>query len=238
VEHHPHRNYVMQWNLNVQRQLAPSLTAVVGYVGSHGVHQAFRADDGNIVLPTLTSAGYLWPNAVGDGKLINTNANVGAHPIPELAGKFPHTTHSKSGVKKQMSHGLQIQGSYTWGKSMDNNSGVIAGDNIWKWDRQPPVVRFEAEPCGVRLQCPPGAGRQCKLADPYDQICPHRFGLGRSMVGNSGGILKVSDGPPFTPTFGTGGGDPLGLNSTDPWAFPDRPVGSRLLIAGKPWESE
>ena len=34
IEHQPHRNYVMQWNLNVQRELAPSLTAVVGYVGS------------------------------------------------------------------------------------------------------------------------------------------------------------------------------------------------------------
>ena len=53
VEHQPHRNYVMQWNLNVQRELAPNLTAVVGYVGSRGVHQPFRADDVNVVLPTL-----------------------------------------------------------------------------------------------------------------------------------------------------------------------------------------
>jgi hypothetical protein len=34
-----------------------------------------------------------------------------------------------------------------------------------------------------------------------------------------GAIFKANDGPPFTPTFGTDG-DPLGIGSTDPWAFP------------------
>src|SRR5260370_23676432 len=87
VEPHPHRNYVMQWNLNVQHQLGPSLTAMVGYVGSHGVHQALRTDDSRIILPTKTSAGYLWPVAVDKstdppspgpgGTLNNTNPNVG-----------------------------------------------------------------------------------------------------------------------------------------------------------------
>src|SRR4029077_20603828 len=58
VEHQPPRNYVMQWNFNVQRELAPNLTMVVGYAGSHGVHQALRVDDANIVFPVkLTSAG-------------------------------------------------------------------------------------------------------------------------------------------------------------------------------------
>jgi hypothetical protein len=37
-----------------------------------------------------------------------------------------------------------------------------------------------------------------------------------------GGILKLSDGPPFTPLFGTTGGDPLGIGDSDPWAFPNR----------------
>src|SRR6266403_1992486 len=57
----PKRNYVMQWNLNVQQQLTPSLAAMVAYVGSRGVHQPFRVDDANLTLPTKTPAGYLWP---------------------------------------------------------------------------------------------------------------------------------------------------------------------------------
>src|SRR6267154_2776927 len=57
----PKRTYVMQWNLNLQQQLTPSLAAMVAYVGSRGVHQPFRVDDANLVIPTKTAAGYVWP---------------------------------------------------------------------------------------------------------------------------------------------------------------------------------
>ena len=56
IQDNPSRSYVMQWNLNVQRQLTPDLTASVAYVGSAGVHLPFHMDDGNMVLPTATSA--------------------------------------------------------------------------------------------------------------------------------------------------------------------------------------
>ena len=49
---HPRRNYVMQWNLMIQRELAKDVSAMVGYVGSRGVHQPFRVEDVDIVLPT------------------------------------------------------------------------------------------------------------------------------------------------------------------------------------------
>jgi hypothetical protein len=51
-----------------------------------------------------------------------------------------------------------------------------------------------------------------------------------------GGIYKVSDGVPFTATWGTNG-DPQGLNSGDPWAFPDRLTGpgcATLINPGNP----
>src|SRR5205823_6829390 len=51
----PKRNYVTQWNLNVQYQLTPSLAAMVAYVGSRGLHQPFRVDDADMALPTVTS---------------------------------------------------------------------------------------------------------------------------------------------------------------------------------------
>src|SRR6202043_3858571 len=61
VETHPHRNYVEEWNLNVQRQISSTLSLMLGYVGSHGVHNLIRGDDGNMTLPTQTSAGLLFP---------------------------------------------------------------------------------------------------------------------------------------------------------------------------------
>jgi hypothetical protein len=61
VEANPKRNYVLEWNLNVQRQVTSDLTVTLGYVGNHGIHMLTRGDDGNMTLPTLTSAGYLFP---------------------------------------------------------------------------------------------------------------------------------------------------------------------------------
>ena len=55
----------MIWNLNIQHQLTPSTTLMVGYVGNHGVHMLYREDDANIVLPTATPQGYFWPYAGG-----------------------------------------------------------------------------------------------------------------------------------------------------------------------------
>ena len=51
-----------------------------------------------------------------------------------------------------------------------------------------------------------------------------------------GGIYKANDGVPFTPTFGTDG-DPQGLNSSDPWDFPNRLIGPgcrELVNPGNP----
>jgi len=44
----------MQWNLTLQFLLAKDTDLRVGYVGSRGIHQPFRVEDADIVLPTLT----------------------------------------------------------------------------------------------------------------------------------------------------------------------------------------
>jgi hypothetical protein len=49
-------------------------------------------------------------------------------------------------------------------------------------------------------------------------------------------VLKTNTGVPFTATFGTDG-DPLGLNSSDPWDYPNRlggPGCSSLVNPGNP----
>ena len=55
VDSNAKRNYVMQWNLNVQQEITPTLAAMIAYVGSRGVHQPFRADETNIVLPVANT---------------------------------------------------------------------------------------------------------------------------------------------------------------------------------------
>jgi hypothetical protein len=232
VEHHPHRNYVMQWNLNVQHQVTPSLTAMVGYVGSHGVHQAFRADDANVVLPTPTSAGYLWPNPVGSGTLINSNPNVGGIRFLNWPGSSSYDA-LQIGVQKRMSHGLQIQGSYTWGKSIDNNSGVIAGDTFGNGIGS--LSWFDLKLS--RAVSDYNVGRVLVINTSWQLPTSKSASPIVGFVANGwelGGILKLNDGPPITPTFGTSGGDPLGIGSTDPWAFPNRLTGTGCTSLNNP----
>jgi hypothetical protein len=257
VEPHPHRNYVMQWNLNVQREFA-GLTVQVGYVGSHGVHSAFRADDANMILPTRTSAGYLWPHLDILGNvytpqcnqtdpngsdpsscvapsLVNSNANVGAVRYLSWPGTSSYNA-LQIGVLKRMSHGLQIQGSYTWGKSLDNNSGVVAGDTFGNGIGSLPWFDMKLN----RAVSDYNVGRTLVINSSWliPGVKTSSSVLGWAANGwEFGTIFKANDGPPFTPTFGTDG-DPLGIGSTDPWDFPDRlrtPGCSSLVNPGNPY---
>lgn len=121
-EFNPHRNYVMQWNLTVQREIAKDLSAIVGYIGSRGVHQPFRVDDADMVLPKLTPQGYLFPL---NGTTLNPNFGT-IHGLWWNAHSYYDAL--ELGVTKRMSHGVQLQGSFTWGKSLDNASGSGAPD--------------------------------------------------------------------------------------------------------------
>jgi hypothetical protein len=232
VEQNPHRSYVMQWNLNVQHELTPSLTAMVGYVGSRGRHLPFRVDDVDIVLPTLTSAGYLWPSPVGSGKTLNPN-------FGQICALYYKATSAYDALQleivKRMSHGLQLQTSYTWGKSIDTSSASVAGDTNSNGISSPYAfdARLTRGPSDYNI------GRILVINGIWQVpgVTSRSEPVSRLVNGwQLGAIYKAEDGTPFTPTFGTDG-DPLGLNNSDPWDFPNRltsPGCSSLINPGNP----
>jgi hypothetical protein len=252
IENAPHRNYVMQWNMNVQRALTPSLTATLGYVGSRGVHMPYRTDDLDMVLPTKTSAGYLWPcgpNGKGDpcgvgflptGTQLSPVSSVPLNPkFGSMRGMLyqgmSYYNALQAQVVKNMSHGVQIQGAFTWAKSMDTASATLAGDQF---------------------------GNSIQSLDWFDQSTSRGlsdFNVGRTLVVNAiwevpglkssmqaanwatngwqiGGIYKASDGIPFTATFGSSG-DVLGKRSSNTFDYPNRLTGgdcNTLVNPGNP----
>jgi hypothetical protein len=232
VERNPHRNYVMQWNLNVQHELTPNLAVLIGYAGSHGVHQPFRTDDADLVLPTLTSAGYVWPRPIGSGTVLNPNASS----IRFLNwGGSSFFDALEVGITKKMSHGLQFQSSFTWGKSIDDDSGVIAGDTFS--NAFPSPYWFDLRT--VRALSDYNVPRTLVISGAWQVPSPKSASGPVAWATNGwqlGAVLKANDGVPITPTFGTDG-DPLGLKSSDPWAFPDRLAGpgcATLINPGNP----
>ena len=232
VEQHPPRSYVMQWNLNVQSELAPNLVATVGYVGSRGVHQPLHFNDIDIVLPTETPYGYLFPSPVGNGTRLNQNfGNIEGI----LYGASSFYDALEVGVQKKMGHGVQLQGSFTWGKGIDTGSGTTAGDEYTNGLSSLPWYDLKS----VRGLSDFNVGRTLVIEGTWLVPSPKSFSGPAAWVTNGwelGAIYKVSDGTPFTATFGTNG-DPQGLNSSDPWAFPNRLTGpgcNSLVNPGNP----
>jgi hypothetical protein len=214
IQPNPSRNYVMEWNLNLEHQVARDLTVTAGYVGTRGIHQPFRSDDVNTVLPTVTAQGLTWPSPHNSGTKLNPN-------VGQIAALW-WTGHSyynglELGAVKRMSHGLQAQSSFTYSKAIDDGSASLAGD-----------------PFGNSIS-------GLFYFSEASRRGPADFNIGKNFVQNMiwtvpaakslhgpvgwaangwelGGIFQASDGLPFTPLMG---GDILGLKNTAPYDVPN-----------------
>jgi hypothetical protein len=223
IEFNPPRNYMMIWNLNIQQQITSSMSASVGYVGHHGVHMYNREDDFNSVQPTQTSIGLLFP--IGAPLL---NPKVG-----EIRGGYWGGTSLYDALQasftKSFSHGVQAKASYTWAKGFDTGSATAIGDPFTNSIASP----FNFWP-GRRGLSDYDIAHTFVLNYIWDLPTPKNWGgVTSHLLGGweVGGIFTAESGQPFTPLIG---GDPLGLNSADPWAFPNVTPGCQTTNPGNP----
>jgi hypothetical protein len=111
--------YVESYNLNLQQVLPHSMVMQLGYIGSEGKHLRIQRNLNQYLYPAATAA----------------------RPIPTLSVDSPIRPGSRLGniayidsdsfsnynalwvtVQKALSHGVQINSTYTWSKSQDLNS--------------------------------------------------------------------------------------------------------------------
>ena len=230
---HTKRDYVVQWNFNIQQQITPSVAGMVAYVGSRGIHQPFKADEVDLVVPTKTPYGYLWPQVDVNGNL-TSGPNAGSPPATinpnygSIRGLF-YEGHSyynalEAQLSKRMSHGFQVQGVFTWAKSMDTSSASVAGDTFgnsisslpwWDLSLSRSLSDFNVDKTVV-------VNGTWELGTPKNMSAPAQWALGGWELGV---IFTASGGVPFTPTWGTGS-DPQGSLSSDDWAYTNRVGGS------------
>ncbi len=215
IEPEPRRNYVMQWNLGVEERIARNTNVSLVYVASRGVHQPFRVDDMNMVLPSASPEGYLWPSPVKSGQKLNP-------AVGRLNGLMwdgdSYYQALQTQVRAVTRAGLQLQAAYTWGKSIDTGSSTINGNQFLNSISTLPWfdTRLNRGPSDFNITHnltlhftwplpAPGAGPKAIRA----------LGSGWQLDGT----YHASSGVPFTLLIG---GDPLGQNSTDPIDVPDR----------------
>lgn len=262
VDNNIKRNYIYQYNLNVQRQITPNTTVTVAYAGSRGLHNPFQLDDINTVFPTRVGNRWLFPvvpASSGPSPVVcsaptavpppGTCANVVGTPTSLVPGQiinpnvfFIQTTVWQSmsyynalqvQLEKRISRGLQATTSFTWGKTMDTSSGSFAGDNF-AGDVTPTIPWWDLKI--VRGLSDFNVGRNLTINVLYEAPTPTSFGEPLRWVASGwqfGAILQASDGVPMWPLDGLEG-DPMGQLNSEPLAIPDRVPGCKLTNPGNP----
>lgn len=214
----PPRSLAYNWNLNVQRQVTSSATLTIAYVGSRGAHLPYHTDDANIVLPTLTEQGYVWPS--GDQYQAGTVLNPNVGDINRTSYDADSYYHSlQVGAEGHLKHGLEFRGSYTWGRSIDSGSSSIAGDQFSNSPSSVPLW-FDAKTRRGLSDFNLSQNGVVSLLWETPEVHPESSVLHWVANGwQTGAIFEAASGSPFSVLIA---GDPLGMNSTDPWDYPDR----------------
>ncbi len=111
------QSYVQHWNLHVIRNLKWDTTLRAGYIGSHGVHLSRVINDANLAPSVILPDGRTYFPANGQRQ----NPNFGQirdHPFDG------HSFYDalQVALDRRFRAGFQGQASYTWGKSIDDES--------------------------------------------------------------------------------------------------------------------
>jgi carboxypeptidase family protein/TonB-dependent receptor-like protein len=241
------RNYIYQWNLNLQRQLAGNLSLTLAYAGSRGKHNPFQTDELNTVFPTLTDGRWLFPGnpvcsaspaaAAGCGSVPGTNPTgivPGKLINPNVAEIQSTLWQSKSWydalqveLEKRMSHGFQVQASFTWSKTEDTSSGSFAGDNF-AGDVSPTIPWWDLKI--IKGLSDFNVSRNLVVNALWQVPTPASFHGPAAFIANGwefGGIISLSGGVPTWPF--SANLDSMGQLNSEPLALPDRVPGCSLI---------
>jgi hypothetical protein len=124
--------YVESYNLGIQYEVKPSWVIQIGYAGSHAVHISTGNDLNEAMLATAADP----VNCGGPFGCITTNTAANANqrtPVLGLesggfqeAGNWGWSVYNslQASLKKTMRNGLQLQASYTYGRSFTDVVGV------------------------------------------------------------------------------------------------------------------
>ena len=109
--------YMIQYNMNVQRELVAGTVLTVGYVGSHGVNLITGVQE-NPTSYTIDSAGVYHFNGV------RMNPNLGSSTLG-VNGTDSRYNSLQASVNRRLSHGFQAQASYTWSRCEGTGDAVL-----------------------------------------------------------------------------------------------------------------
>jgi hypothetical protein len=113
--------YMMQWNLNIQREITSGLIVTAAYVGTRGDHLYVVRDMNPVTATILPDGAYQFGT-----QRLNPVYSFLDQVTPGALSKYHGLQLSATG---RMAKGLQLQLYYTWSKTLDNSSNSSTGQN-------------------------------------------------------------------------------------------------------------
>jgi len=221
-----HTPYVMQYNLNVQRDLGGGLIGTLGYVGSKGVHLLHQVEAN----PPILSLGSTSRQPIFTDPMGHTNPRVN----PKLANielirpnANSHYNALQASATKRLSQGLDLRAFYTWSKCIDDSSSTYALEYDTGLQMNPYSLSQDRGLCAY------------SAAHVFNGAILYALPFRRNkFVGGweVSGILTAQSGHPFTVLVGI---DRAGLGSPNniqrPNIAPGRSIGSIVTRNPKQW---
>ena len=221
IDAYPKRADVLNWNVNIQREIAPGWTALAAYVASRSIHLSVAADDINLVPATAVQGiGFVLP--CNPSALTGTNTcatqltGVRINPVwgggagirPVIYDGTSTYRGFQGQLKRSMVHGLQGQISYTYGKCRDRSSAPVTGDTYLNSIAVPLLLATgsRAGPCDFDIRQVTVGSLIWQLPSPKSSS---KFVSTVTGGWEIGSLVTRMTGAPFTATTG-GGSDPLG----------------------------
>ncbi|MBI4445490.1 MAG: TonB-dependent receptor [Acidobacteria bacterium] len=193
IEFEPQQPYVMKWSLDVQREITPGTAVEVGYSGTRGVQLPLKAMWNT---PIVT---------VQNGRLFAAPTAPFRHPdlgrlwaMQMQAASAYHALRLE--FNRRFSNSLQAQASYTFSKSLDDSSSTNGASDFSNDNSA--VQRYLDE----RMWGPSAFDVRNNLMVNFTYDLPGKGLTGISNAFLAGwslsGILRLSDGHPFTAASG------------------------------------
>jgi hypothetical protein len=129
IAYHAGQPHIVQYNLTAQRQLARNTAISVAYVGTRGAH-LWQQLEGNPTIPTAVVNGVqYWSDSVplcqmGAIPTCRINPNFGTVNTNNTVGVSYYDS-LQVVLNKRLSKGLEAQGAYTYGHSLDTPIGQL-----------------------------------------------------------------------------------------------------------------
>jgi hypothetical protein len=130
--------YSQNFNLTVERELGSQIIATVSYVGSLGRHEQIELEGNPITqaghdaclasascIANRSNQSFLFPTHTATPVVDARFGSINVYPSIGLISSTGNSSYNSLQVsaKKNFTHGLLFQASYTWSHSLDNGSG-------------------------------------------------------------------------------------------------------------------